>query len=59
MSAGNWVWRGVESGVDTIAKAWMRRRRPGEASLNWNVLLPDSEFRRKRRQAAALQNGLG
>jgi len=29
----------------------------GEASLAQLVLLPDIEFRRKRRQATALQNG--
>jgi len=31
----------------------------GEASLAWVVLLLSVTLRRKRRQAAALQNGLG
>jgi hypothetical protein len=31
----------------------------GKASLAQLVLLPDIELRRKRRQAAALQNGIG
>jgi hypothetical protein len=37
----------------------LRDRRIGEASLASVVLMPDFEFARKRRQAAALQDVLG